>query len=438
MTSRQRSRPIAPFVTAALAAVGIVVLAVAVAVGGSPGPAAAPSDPLTALGSPSPNVVADASSLPSGTPSSAAPTASPKPTPSPTAKPASPAVWSTPTTVKGLANCWSVVAAIDDRGVSHLAAVCGYGPAGSQIRYAVSNDARTWKTTAWAPPLSRLETDPQLAISGKKLYLAYTRLAPVDGGCGDDGLEDVGVYYRARTLPSGAWSKPIRIGDVADHLQSFRVSGAVLHATVVNETERATVYETVAAGALTRYPIGDAVGGTSLRIGDDGKARIAYESTHGISYGMVKGGRVSSATIPNSANGWAPALTLGPGNVAYVMWTRSYHGLGCAEPGPDPEDGTYVATNASGTWISSRMTPLQGATMTLDAATGELHAVVRDRDRIVYFHRPPGGDWAHETAVRITADPAVIRVNPRSGALFVAVVNESGEGQPYIEVVGRR
>lgn len=437
MTPRQRSRPIAPFVTAALAVVGIVVLAVALAVGGSPATAAGPSTPLTALGDPSPSAAVDVSNLPSSVPSSAAPTTTPKPTPKPTAKPAAPAVWSKPTAVKGLDNCWSVVAAIDDGGVTHLAAACGYGTTGSQIRYAVSNDARTWTTTAWTPPDSRLETEPQLALSGKKLYLAYSRLAPVDGGCGDDGLEDVGVYYRTRTLPGGAWSKPVRIGDVADHLQSFRVSGSVLHATVVNEKDRTTAYETVNAGTLARYPIGDAVGGTSLRIGDDGKARIAYESAHGISYGMVRDGRFSSAMIPNSTNGWAPSLTLGPGNVAYVMWTRSYHGLGCAGPGPDPEDGTYVATNASGTWFSSRMTPLQGATMTLDAATGELHAVVRDRERIVYFHRASGDDWTHETAVRSTADPAVIRVNARSGALFVAFVNTSDEAGAYIEIAVR-
>jgi hypothetical protein len=84
------------------------------------------------------------------------------------------------------------------------------------------------------------------------------------------------------------------------------------------------------------------------------------------------------------------------------------------------------------------MTPLLGGTMTLDAATGELHAVVRDRERMVYFHRSNGGNWTHETAVRTVAWPTLIRMDPRSGALFVAFVNSSGEGGPYIEVVGRR
>lgn len=437
MKSRRRSTPIAPIVTAALAAVGIVVLVIGIAVGGSPAAAVAPSSPLTAVGDSSPSLGPVASDLPSGAPSSLAPTATATPTPKPTTKPPAPSAWSKPAKVKGLDNCWSVVAAIDDRGVTHIAATCGYQNA-SQVRYAASNDAKVWKTTAWAPPDGRLETDPQIALSGKKLYLAYTRLAPVDGGCGDDGLEDVGVYYRTRMLPSGTWSKPIRIGKIADHLQSFRISGTVLHATVTNEKARETVYETVTAGTTVRYPIGDAAGGTSLRIGDDGKARVAYESTHGISFGMVKGDRFSSVVIPNSSNGFVPALILGPSNVAYVMWTRSYHGFGCAGPGPDPEDGTYVATNASGTWVSSRMTPLLFGTMTLDAATGELHAVVQDRDRMVYFHCSPDGAWTHETAIRTPASPALIRMDPRSGALFVALVNSSREGTQDIEIAARR
>jgi hypothetical protein len=436
MHTQLRSMPTASIAAGALAVVGIVSLALVVSAGGSPVAPASPTISVTGLNSPSPTLAVDPSEVPSAGPSAPAPKPTAKPSAKPSAKPAQLAAWSKPARVKGLDGCWPVVAAIDDDGSRHLAASCA-SPDGGQVRYAVSTDSRTWKITAWKPPASRLEVDPQLAFSGKTLYLAWTRQAPAEGGCGDDGLDDVGVYYRTRTLPNGAWSKAIRIGKIADHLESFRVNGAVLHATVLNEKDGTTAYETGTAGTIARYPIGDSAGGSSVRVGDDGKARIAYESTRGISYGMVKGRLISSEVIPNSRNGWAPSLTLAPNNIAYVMFTRSYHGVGCIDAGPFPEDGTYVATNASGTWVSRRLTPLVGGTMTLDPVTGELHAVVGDGKRIVYFHRLPGGDWAHETAIRTTASPSLIREDPRSHALFMALIVWPEEGDPWVEVAER-
>ena len=40
------------------------------------------------------------------------------------------------------------------------------------------------------------------------------------------------------------------IGKAADHLQSFRVNGSVIHATVTNEKDGSTAYETLTGGAL--------------------------------------------------------------------------------------------------------------------------------------------------------------------------------------------
>ena len=442
MNAQPRSPIVVPFITAVLAVLGVAAIALLLGVGRTPATATSSSAPPIALGSvtpsPSPSLVL-ASSSP-------APAASPSLTPS--ASPSAPTATRDPRAslnaviVGGLDGCSAVVAVIDDHGTDHLAATCGNR--GTQIRYAVSSDARTWTTSVLEPPTDREELDPQLAFAGDTLYLAYTRVGPVDGGCGDNGLNDTGVYYRTRTLPNGAWSEPTRIGVVADRLEAFRVSGSVIHATVTVKKDGKTAYETLAGGTLARYTIGDAAGWTSLRVGDDGKGRVAYESTRGISFGMVSGGQFSSRTIPNSSNGWDPTLALAPGNDAYLVWTRSWHGLGCVGGGPDPLDGTYFATNASGTWVTSRLTTLVGSTsMALDPATGELHVLVSDYLRIVYFHRAPGADWAHETLARGQASSPVIREDPTTGALLVAyVVNvesiDMETSEYHVEVIARR
>lgn len=438
MNTQPRSPIVVPFITAMLALLGVAAIALLIGVGRTPAAATSSSAPPIALASaaasPSPSL-AIASSNPT---SSTAPSVTPS---KPTATLA-PGAWSKPVVVAGLDGCYAVVAAIDDHGTNHLAATCGNR--GTQIRFADSSDGRIWTTSVLVPPTGREELDPQLAFAGDTLYLAYTRTATVDGGCGDNGLNDVGVYYRTRMLPNGAWSEPIRIGAVADRLQAFRVSGSVIHATVTNDTDGKTAYETVTGGTLARFAIGDAAGWTSLRVGDDGKGRVAYESTHGISFGMVSGDHFSTTAIPNSANGWGPALAMAPGNDAYVVWTRSYHGLGCVGEGPDQLDGTYFATNASGTWVTSRLTTLVGGTsLTLDPATGELHIVVSDYRRIVYFHRVPGADWSHETLVRGDASLPVIREDPTTRALFVAyVVNVTSAdmetSESHVEVIARR
>jgi hypothetical protein len=381
------------------------------------GPSASPSSDLAALppsDSPAPVTSAEPS-----------PSAAAKPTPKPTPKP-KPAVWSKSVHVKGLDGCYSVVAAIDERGTNHLAAECG--DSGSQIRYSTSIDASHWTTRVFKAPTNRLELDPQLAVKGSTLYLAYTRLVQTEGACGDDGLRDLGAYYRTRKLPNGGWSLPRQIGAVSDHLQSFRVDGSTIHATVGNEKDGLTYYETVSGGTTHRYRLAGASGGTSLRIGDDSMARIAYGGANGIVYGTFDGARFNTTTVPGTKGGEGPTLILAPGNVAYMLWIRNSMGGGCAEPEPPPTDGTYFATNAGGSWTSTKLSnAYPGGSITLDPATRELHVLIGDDRGIVYYNRVPGADWTEKTlvATRWLSSP-VIRQNPRTGALLVAY-------QEYIE-----
>ena len=63
---------------------------------------------------------------------------------------------------------------------------------------------------------------------------------------------------------------------------------------------------------------------TSLRVGDDGHARVAYSTGHEIRLARVDGRSVSSTVIASSdeTNLRSPAMVLGPGDVPVVVWTQ--------------------------------------------------------------------------------------------------------------------
>ena len=417
-------------ITRAAAAALVAILLVACGASQSPAPSSAAPSPIvvpSAQPSTAPAPSAEPGDAGSPEPSVAVPTPSPTPAP--------PAVWSKSSKpVAGLSGCGSVVAAIDGSGSAHLAASCTVGQL-SQVRYSVSTEPGRWTTTKLAAPANRLEMAPQLAVDGSTLYLAYTRLAPTDGGCGDDGLQDVGVYYRTRSLPSGAWSDPKQIGIVRDELQSFRVRDGVVHATVFNDKTSKTAYVT-SASVGGRVPLPSVVGSTSLRIGDDATPRIAFEG-NGIEYGSISGGTGTFKTIPGSSRGHSPALILEPGNVADVLWTKSYSGGGCAEPGPEPEDGTYFSTNAGGSWQTVKLSKSLGdTTMTADPSTGAIHAVLADGESVVAFDRSPGGTWTHQKLLGGAVFSVVIRQNPTTGGLLLAMSRDPiDNGVSEVEVM---
>ena len=79
------------------------------------------------------------------------------------------------------------------------------------IRYAEGSATGAWTVTTLRSPDEHIEAGPQLAVDGNTLYLAFTRFGPVKdadtcGGPYSVTYDDLGVYYRTRTLPDGAWS----------------------------------------------------------------------------------------------------------------------------------------------------------------------------------------------------------------------------------------
>jgi hypothetical protein len=353
------------------------------------------------------------------------------PTPAPPRPPASATGWTKPKLVSN-AKCSTVTAGIDGASRYHIAAACDDG----HIHYFVSNAAGSWTTTVLSHPANRRDLDPQIAFHGSVVYVAYSQIAP-DEGCGSNG-RDVGVYFRSRTLPSGAWSDATRIGSATDRLQSFRVDGISVQATVQNATDGHDYYETLDGGsAYDRFLIPGATERTSLRIGSDGRARIAYQVlSGGLGYALFTGAGFSTSRIPGTKErDWAPVLVLDAHDNADVLWTRSpYGGHGCAVPGPEPDDGTYYATNASGTWVSHRITRAIGAaSLQVDNGTGRLHVLVSGVSGLSYFTSLSGSRWTRTTVSSTdSAQSPLLRLDPATGSLLGVYIDGSNTGSARI------
>jgi hypothetical protein len=390
--------------------------------GGVPGSDAIATPPASAEVTQRP---ATASPITSSAPSlTVAPSVTPTATPSPTPRTVN-ASWSAPKEVSAAA-CFELVVGFDDGGTAHAAATCGTG-----VRVWDRRSNGAWAATKLVPPARRHELDPQLAFDGTTAYVAYSRVAITEGGCGDDGLRDVGVYYRHRSLPNGSWSAPIRLGVVNDSLLAFRVVRGTVYATVQNGKQGPIFYETRRGTVNTRARLPGAVGGTSLRVANDGSARIAYEAADSLRYAVAKDASITWSKIPGT-NGedYAPSLVLDANDHADLVWTHAFHGLGCAGPGPQPRDGTYFGTNAGGSWDTKRLTKAVGGTsLTLNASNGDLEVLLAVQ-KLHELTRTASGAWTSTTIPGPILEGAVIRIDPTTNTLLIVYLEARGiDGQ---------
>jgi hypothetical protein len=401
------------------------------------GQAAAPLSPADP--SPSP-AIAFPSASPIASPSTDAGSAG-SPTPAePTATPRPRQVhWaSTPKRIFA-GECATAVATVDETGRFHVAAICR-----NRIRYAESADGRRWHASTIGTPADRVDVGPQLAVDGTTLYLAFTRLRPVDGGCGDDGLTAVGVFYRTRTLPDGAWSQPKQIGPIGDHLQALRVVDGVIHETVTSDDGDGPVFYAAARGPAFEQVQIPGAEATSLRIGGDGRPRIAYSTPHAIKYAIVNDDRrLSISTVYAAKDVFMaePVLVLGRGDHAFVSWAarEMEFGGGCAEPEPPnpPHKGTWFSTDVDGQWAAKRLSKdIGSASMALDVASGRLHATYLDQRGIRYVTRAPDGTWKGSRLDRsVDLWGLVLRRDPTSGRLLLVGLDGSESLKPGVYAV---
>ena len=342
--------------------------------------------------------------------------------------------WTGPRSLGSSVNCYGEPAvAVDPTGATHVAAVCN-----SYVRVSHRSAGLGWTTIQFGHPADRFDLGPQVAIDGGRLYVAFTRAAT-----GDCGLDYIGVYVRSRTLPTGAWSQPTRLGSAGDRLQVFVVVQGAIHATV--DDGDSLIYETTASGALKRYPLTDATlsrfsGTSSLAVGSDGLARIVYQGQSSLRFAIFRGSRFATSSIPGTGKGDRdPRLVLDARNNAHVVWTHAAH-PGCDVDQPAPADGTYYATNTTGAWapsraaVTRRITRNVGATSLALDAGGRPHVLVGGVFGVKYY-TPGSGTWSGLTLSSHRSQGVAIRSGPATPTLFVAyarVLDEVGPNLYYL------
>lgn len=369
------------------------------------------------------------------------PTLRPVPTPAETATPVpteavapvetrppllpTPAGWTDPVTViSGI--CSSLDAQVDGNGGYHVVATCGDG-----LVYAFSTDRKTWSTTTIAPPAGRTIFGAKLAIDENVVDLAYGVFNPNQGCVG--GPPD-GVYYRTRTLPAGSWSEPSLLGNAGDTMQQFGASGGILRA-IVSGTDYVQYYERLTKGVLERFPM-DYLGGVVMAVGNDGRGRIVGVGQIGgpenLSLVMVTTGAsgLSAATAVGGTTSLDsnPIIALDGADKVHLLWTHNaFHG--CGDYQATPEDGTYHGTNASGSWVSERITTDRGsASLAVEPTSGRLHAIVSvdgtgGNDAppgVGYYTRTASGPWTSRVLLPIGS---LIRFDGATGGVLVVDID---------------
>jgi hypothetical protein len=205
------------------------------------------------------------------------------------------------------------------------------------------------------------------------------------------------------------------------------VADGVIHLTVTADDGAGPVYyESESGSTFSKAPIPDAVT-TSLRIGDDGHARIAYATGHAIRYARVVGSQLSITTVAANTHTFlqSPSLVLGAGDHAYLVWTQTTDGGGgCAAPEPGPDDGVYFATDESGRWKTTRLTTVPtSSSITLDPS-GRIMVVANGgtdlTTNMTEYESTGGLDWSSTTIPdsAMLTNP-LIRMNPATGSVNV-------------------
>jgi hypothetical protein len=399
--------------TRARTTIAAIVVALVAAACSSGAPGASPSTSAAAT-NPPPSASGSGSAAPSA-PSSAEPTSAPTASAAPRS-----GTWSEPQRV-GDVRCEDLAVVLDAATGYHVVAECEDG-----LQYLTSRSGEEWSAEPVPAPEEGNARGPEVAVDDGWLYVGYTRVRFTGDTCSPDPYEKLGVEVRSRRLSDGAWAEPMPVGTAGDELQSLRVVDTVISATVAPGDGSEPAFVQRVEGPSARVGIPDAVE-TSLRIGDDGRPRIAYSTGDAIHLGTVDGDALTSSLVADAEGSEAaePALVLAPGDAASLVWTQTSGGEdGCG--GPGDADGTYFATDAGGSWDVTRISELTGETsLTLDSARGEAHALVATGDELHHFVRDGAGSWSSSVLSGGGTDP-VIRVDPATDAL-VAFAIADGE-----------
>ena len=323
------------------------------------------------------------------------------------AAPASAAAgWTGPTQIGTVSDCSDVALAIDSEGATHVAAACG-----GSVRH-LTDATGAWATTTFSHPSNRVDLDPQIAIDGDIIHIAYTRAIP-----SGDAFVSIGVYHRERALDGDTWSTAVRLGSSGDTLGGFTVVDGVVHATVAARNGD-VFYETDKTGTLRRWPLPEAAFPGSLHVESDGAPRFAYDTGISLRYAVFHGSGFDWWLIPGTDPGSQdPQLALDADNKAHVTWTQI--GL----PAPGAASGVFYATNRTGEWKmigNGRVTANYGdSALEIDLETGRPHVMVATNAAVKYYTQVSATGWGGVTINPLVADDVDIAIDRATGRLVV-------------------
>jgi hypothetical protein len=195
------------------------------------------------------------------------------------------------------------------------------------------------------------------------------------------------------------------------------------------------VVESFGDGVLVRERPKAVDGPISLRVGSDGKPRLAYVDRRGsIRLVTLNGIEGTSTTVANRGKLVDPLLVLGSGNRPHLVWTRfaaEDAGCGGETAGISPR-GTYYATAVDGEWRVERITKATGTkSFVIDPDSGAVHVLVNGKGRgggsLRYFERGPRGDWTSKR-LRASVDGGVVIRRDQSTGTLVVVFKDGYDG----------
>jgi hypothetical protein len=343
--------------------------------------------------------------------------------------------------VPGSAGCSGLVAAIDPSGGYHLAADCA-----GMIRYWSSGSDGRWSLTKFSPPAGTVERAPATAFDGETAYVFYT-LVEAPRGCSGPPVAPIahpGVYYRKRALPDGKWSNPVQVGKDKDTLQAG-VGGAGAFYLAVTDGDGKRYSERLAGSDASRVPL--AYSSVALGIGSDGSLHLAYTKTSGgvLQYGTLNGSSVASQPLTGTNTGdWPWGLVLGAGDIPYAVVVRDHTGtigsrtfVGCDGNPPDPSDGVYVASLASGAWTAERITTEVAPAAIAIAPDGTTPYVLVAGAKLKLYAKGASG-WSSTVLSTKTVTSPVLLADAATGGMVVAYgLYDASGGSLYFQIRAR-
>jgi hypothetical protein len=228
-----------------------------------------------------------------------------------------------------------------------------------------------------------------------------------------------GIWYLTDAGRSrGDFGAPTRLAGNMATSPSLRVLDGVRYlaysrcACAIGQDEAPLFFKTDRSGSWRREKVADFGLEPSLRVGADGRARIAYRARQGVRFTTARtrlGGFATPVRIPGSGGvSGAPSLALGAGGQAQVAWSAYRDPSGpplafvaapiAVAPAVVRDEVLYARRSRDG-WTTPRVLgPGRRLELSLDAV-GRPHVVIGTTDRVV--HRWRGGDgWER----RVIAD----------------------------------